>query len=346
MHDAVRLLSIALAMQACDAHEPSAMETGAPADRLLSRALRARSRSAALEGTTLGKAQRLAAQAPRAPRAAISARAAPWVPPAGGSLGQHLKLSRHAAGPFQPSSSRQKLTSMRASAEIDRTFKPQTYGETKAKLQEAMPRLTDPLFQTFIDDILNELHFYVFNPNYKYDALFALGLREFFASGLSAYDKLQGSGQGEKFWDAMCASVGLDGQQLIKDADAVKSYAKSTSTEDILKNMAGTEKPSDDLLATAFEESKKHVRFRSIGLFTIMEFSGVQVDKEKAEEWSKAAKIDNDKFMKDLQNFRTNLRKIQEGLAMMKEFMGRKQKKAEKAKETPKVEAATATKED
>merc|ERR1712187_709525 len=85
-------------------------------------------------------------------------------------------------------------------------------------------------------------------------------------------------------------------------------------------------------VADAFSEVKKHTQFRSIGLFKLMDFSGVQPDKETAAKWATAAKIDNAKFMKDLQTFRANLRKMQEGLTMMKEWNERETKRIQERK--------------
>merc|ERR1712187_258700 len=101
----------------------------------------------------------------------------------------------------------------------------------------------------------------------------------------------------------------------------------------------GTETPADPLIAGSFEGEKKHVNFRSIGLFKIMEYSGVQIDKDQAAHWSKAAKIDNEKLMKDLQSFRTNLRRMQQGEEMMKDMNARNQKKKNEKKAEAKVEA-------
>merc|ERR1712151_234522 len=135
---------------------------------------------------------------------------------------------------------------------------------------------------------------------------------------------------------------GLDPEKIIQDANTMIAYANKTSPADILKQMDGTEKPSESLVASAFDEEKKHISFRSIGLFKVMEYSGVQIDKDKAAEWSKAAKIDNGKMMKDLQSFRTNLRRMQQGEEMMKDMMLRNQKKKAEKKEDAKPEAAAA----
>lgn len=239
--------------------------------------------------------------------------------------------------PFQPSFSQQKPRNMGVAAQA---FNPPPFSVTNDKFANAYPKFLPPLFSSFITDVVNELHFYVYDIKYKYDPLFALGLREFFAAGSGAYDQIMGGGEGEKLWSAICAAVDLDGAQVTKDAETITSYAKSTAPADILKQMEGTEKPSDSLLESAFDEFENYNQFRSIGLFKIMEFSGVQLDKDKAKEWAKAAKIDNSRFMKDLQNFRSNLRRIQEGEEMMKAMQARREKNvaAKKAKEESKEE--------
>lgn len=238
-------------------------------------------------------------------------------------------------------SSQHKIDTMRVAATATETATnprkfAQNFGETKTKFQKKVP-ITHPVFGTFIGDVLNELHFYVFSPQYKYDGLFALGLRELFAAGRSTYDKLQGSGEGDALWTGTCEAVGLDPDQVSKDADAMTTFAKSTPPADILKMMEGTEKAPDALVESAFaDEKKKHTNFRSIGLFKVMELSGVPIEKDKAAEWAKAVKIDNSKFMKDLQAFRSNLRKMQEGMKMMEDMSLRDKQRKEKSKEEKK----------
>eukprot|EP00747_Dinoflagellata_sp_TGD_P169643 gnl/TRDRNA2_/TRDRNA2_199139_c0_seq1.p1 gnl/TRDRNA2_/TRDRNA2_199139_c0~~gnl/TRDRNA2_/TRDRNA2_199139_c0_seq1.p1 ORF type:complete len:310 (+),score=67.11 gnl/TRDRNA2_/TRDRNA2_199139_c0_seq1:44-973(+) len=231
--------------------------------------------------------------------------------------------------PPQPTLWRQKPTPMQVSTAA---VSPQTYGETKTKFERALPRFLDPLSQAFINDYLNDLHFYVFGRGFKYDALFALGLRELFAYGSDLYEKIAGAGEGEVLWSALCDAVGLDGQEVKKDADTMSSYAKATPPADILKNMEGTEPASDSLVAAAFQENK-HSQFRSIGLFKVMEFSGVKPDKEKADEWCKAAKVDSVKFKRDLKLFKVNLRKMQQGEDMMKSMSDLEKKRKEQKKE-------------
>lgn len=251
---------------------------------------------------------------------ALGTRALPWQSrPLPSWQSPQLSQLPRPQPPFQPGLSRQRTTQVSA-------FNPQPFGTTKDKFTSALPKILPPLFQSFIIEYLGELHFYVFSQNYKYDALFALGLREFFNAGSGAYDKLAGTGEGDNLWSAICAAVGLDGEQISKDAETMTSYAKSTQPADILKQMTGDEKPSDPLVASAFEENPKHSQFRSIGLFKIMEFSGLQIDKDKTKEWATASKIDYDKLMKDLQLFRTSLRRIEEGEKMMKDMMDRREK--------------------
>merc|ERR1719387_3019155 len=145
--------------------------------------------------------------------------------------------------------------------------------------------------------------------------------------------KLAGGSQ-EDLWTAICSALDLDGKQVTKDAEIMSEYAKSTSPDDILKQMEGTEKPSDSLVASSFEETGKHSQFRSIGLLKLMEYSGFKLDKDKAAQWAKAANIDNDKFMKDLQAFKTNMKRMQEGQDIMNDMTERlrKEKEAKKAK--------------
>jgi photosystem II biogenesis protein Psp29 len=229
---------------------------------------------------------------------------------------------------FQPSSSWNKPQPTRGLFSADAT--PRTLGDTKLTFQNALPRVLPSMYQAFIGEYLADLHFYVFSKSSKYDGLFALGLRDMFLSG----SKLAGKGDQDDLWDAICTALDLDPNQVTKHADTMSKYAKSTSPDDIVKQMVGTEKPSDGLVAASFGETGKHSQFRSIGLLKLMEYSGFKLDKDNTAEWTKAAKIDNDRFMKDLQAFKSKMKRMQEGQNIMNDMTERlrKEKEAKKAK--------------
>eukprot|EP00747_Dinoflagellata_sp_TGD_P189680 gnl/TRDRNA2_/TRDRNA2_50309_c0_seq1.p1 gnl/TRDRNA2_/TRDRNA2_50309_c0~~gnl/TRDRNA2_/TRDRNA2_50309_c0_seq1.p1 ORF type:complete len:320 (+),score=46.40 gnl/TRDRNA2_/TRDRNA2_50309_c0_seq1:118-1077(+) len=221
---------------------------------------------------------------------------------------------------LQPRISRQISKGVRVSAEPYNP--PPTFGMTKMKFQEALlPKLLHPLYQKFFEDYLEELHFYVYTSSYKYDGLFALGLREFFATASGTYDQFSSSGESENVFSACCTAVGLDGQQIIKDADTMRTYAKSASPTDIRKHMEGTEKPSDSFVAATFEEYKRSSRFRSIGLFKVLEFSGVKLDDSNTEMWAKAANMRAAKLKSDIGAYAVNLSKMKDGDKMVKDVM-------------------------
>lgn len=254
------------------------------------------------------------------PHSAVSmASMASMMPQRQAAIGKAAVFQSRPLSSLRPSLSRQNLKPMQVSVDAA----PRTLGETKRAFEAQIPRFLPSLAQSFVLEYLNDLHFYVFGPTYKYDALFALGLREIFAAG----SKLAGSGDPEDLWKAICIALELDPAQTIKDAETMRDYANSTGPDDILKQMEGPEKPSDSVVAAAFEGSPKHSQFRSVGLLRVMEYSGFKMDKEKAAEWAKAAKIDNAKFIKDLQSYRKNIIKMKEGEEMLKGMAEREAKK-------------------
>lgn len=244
----------------------------------------------------------------------------------------------------QPSWSKQKPQTVQVSAE---TWNPPPYSDTLNKFYSLHSPLINPMFVPLLSDNLCKVHFIVNSKQFKYDALFALGLRETFTAMFDTYERIEGAGKGEKLFSAFCSAMNLQSEQLIKDAETLTSYARSTSPEDILKHMEGTEKASDTVVASTFESKeipRSAAELRGIGLFKLMEFTGVELNKAKAEEWAKAAKIDPTKFLQNLEAWRTTLRKVQAAEEMLNDAKKRgkrdKEKPASEVKEKAEQEAA------
>merc|ERR1719162_2153970 len=65
----------------------------------------------------------------------------------------------------------------------------------------------------------------------------------------------------------------------------------------------------------------------SVGLFKIMEYSGVQATSDNVEEWAKALKVTAAKPVSDLETYRKNTAKLRQAEEMMREVEIREKKK-------------------
>ncbi|CAJ1358553.1 unnamed protein product [Effrenium voratum] len=187
-----------------------------------------------------------------------------------------------------------------------------------------------PMYRSFLVDFITQTHLTSVDSRFKYDAIFALGMRHYFTGLMGNYDKLVMSEESEKIWKALVTAMGMKPDQVVADAETVASYASSTSPADILKHMEGTEKASESKVGAAFESIRSSlysITF-SMGLFRIMELSGVDVTKANAEEWAKALKIEPpSKVTSDFETYKQNQVKLQKAEEMLREIEIREKKK-------------------
>eukprot|EP00439_Symbiodinium_sp_Y106_P081621 s635_g20.t1 len=203
-----------------------------------------------------------------------------------------------------------------------------------------------PMYRSFLVDFITQVHLTMVDSRFKYDVIFGLGMRHFYTGLMGNYDKLVMSEESEKIWKALNSAMGMKPDQVTADAEAVAKYASSTSPAEILQHMEGTAKPSDAKIGTAFEQiqSSLYSATYSIGLFRIMELSGVEVNKANAEEWAKALKIEPaSKVTSDLETYKQNQVKLQKAEEMIREIEIREKKKlAEKLEQKAKALAEKA----
>lgn len=206
-----------------------------------------------------------------------------------------------------------------------------------------------PMYRPFIVDFLTQTHLAVFDSRFKYDAVFALGLWEYFSGLMGTYDKLVNSEESDKIWKSFASAVDLDPAKVKADAEAISAYAKSSSPADLLKHLEGSEKAPEAKAAQAFESigSALYTTSFSVGLFKTMQLSGVEVSKANVEEWAKVLKVSVSKAASDLETWKANQLKLQRGEEMLREIEIREKKKLaerleEKAKKLSEKAAAKA----
>uniref|UniRef100_A0A7S4WGI3 Uncharacterized protein n=1 Tax=Alexandrium monilatum TaxID=311494 RepID=A0A7S4WGI3_9DINO len=220
---------------------------------------------------------------------------------------------------------------VRSAAVYERVSNPvKTVAETVADFYKAYPSPPVlPMYRTFLIDFMTQLHLVIVDSRFKYNAIFALGIKQYFSGLMGSYDKLVSSQQSEKIWQAMITSLGLEPDTVTADAEAVTAYASSTSPADILKAMEGATATAEGKVEQAFGciGSSVYSLSFSVGLFKMMELSGVELSKDNVEEWAKALKITPSKVTNDLQTYKLNKDKLQKAEEMIREVEIREKKK-------------------
>jgi len=247
------------------------------------------------------------------------------------------------------------VRSSSVASSIDNQVK--TVGETIDDFYKGYPKPPVlPMYRTFLVDLMTQTHLTVVDSRFKYDAIFAFGLKTAYTGLMSSYDKqVGGSAESEKIWKAMVEALGLNVETVDKDAGAMETYASSTSPADILVHMEGS---GDSAAAEAFSSIRSGLYSGNfgIGMFQVMELSKVELSKANVEEWAKVLKISPAKMTSDLETYKLNKKKLQAAEEMIREVEIREKKKlaerleakakalAEKAAgKTPETEAAGKT---
>jgi len=246
-----------------------------------------------------------------------------------------------------PQSCAAKTRMVRASAVYEKVSNPvKTVSESIADFYKAYPQPPVlPMYRTFVIDLLTQTHLAVVDARFKYDVVFALGLKKYYEAVMGNYDKLVGGTESEKIWKAFAAAVGLDAAEVDGDAEIASAYATTTSPANILKHMEGAEEAENEKVGMAFKgigSSLYSLQF-SIGLFTMMELAGVEVNKENVEEWAKAMKVTPSKATSDFETYKLNKQKLKNAEEMIREVEIREKKKlAERLEAKAKALAAKA----
>lgn len=182
-----------------------------------------------------------------------------------------------------------------------------------------------PMFRMYLMDILSQTHITVSDARFKYDAVFAFGLRESFNALMGPYDGLTDRGETEKIWQALVGSIGLDASQMEADAKAVEAYARATQPSEILQQL---EADADNSVVQALRDlsSGLYSRSCSVGVFKIMELSGAEVKKDSLEEWMKAIGLPATKANKDLDSYLALQEKLRGQMEMIREVQIREKK--------------------
>lgn len=202
-----------------------------------------------------------------------------------------------------------------------------------------------PLYRAFIIDLLTQTHLALVDSRFKYDAIFALGLKTYYDALMGNYDKLVGGRQDSaKIWKAMLGALALEPATVDADAATMAGYASSTPPAEVLKHMEGAAAP-DARISEAFASIKSSLYSGSfsVGLFRMMELCKVEVNKANVEEWAKALGVPVAKPAGDLETYKLNKNKLQKAEEMIREVEIREKKKlAERLEAKAKALAAKA----
>ncbi|MGP1373790.1 MAG: photosystem II biogenesis protein Psp29 [Almyronema sp.] len=223
-----------------------------------------------------------------------------------------------------------------------------TVSDTKRAFYARHTRPIHSIYRRVVEELMVEMHLLSVNVDFVYDPLYALGVVTTFERFMQGYEPSQDRAS---IFQALCQSIERDPQQFEADAAQIKQSVATLSIEDFkaqIQNIdsSADQQPWDTLKAIAHNEKYKYSRLMAIGLYTLVETIDpefVKNDKQRAELFMQVCatlNIADDKVQKDLDLYRSNLEKISQAQAVMKDILEADRKKRLQREQ---AKAATAT---
>jgi photosystem II biogenesis protein Psp29 len=204
-----------------------------------------------------------------------------------------------------------------------------------------------------------EMHLLAVNTDYRYDPIYALGIDTSFDRFMQGY---RPDSDKPSIFDGLCKALQDDPNLYRQDAERMRTFASSMSAKDLVSwfEQAATVPYGDDLQerikAIANNPNFKYSRLFAIGLFSLFEIADPEAIKNEAqrEELLKqvctALRLPQDKVQKDLELYRSNLEKMTQAQAVMKDILEADKKKREQRSQpnsdSPAVESSDPSKDE
>ena len=239
-----------------------------------------------------------------------------------------------------------------------------TVSDTKRAFYSEHTRPINAIYRRVVEELMVEMHLLSVNKDFEYDSIYALGVVSVYTRFMAGYEPERDR---ESIYNAIVKAVEGDPQQYKSDAEEVLAAARNVSSLDAFKSMVNEAKTDGggnalkgNLHKVISNPKFKYSRLFATGLYNLLEEIDEKAiaDKEKRDalldELAETIGLNNDLLKKDIELYRSNLEKMAQAQAVMKDMVEaekkkrakreqekveREQKKAEEAQKAPETEA-------
>jgi photosystem II biogenesis protein Psp29 len=193
-----------------------------------------------------------------------------------------------------------------------------------------------------VEELMVEMHLLSVNVDFSYDAIYALGVVTTFDRFMDGYQPEQDK---ESIFRAICQAVEQDPQSYRQDASRLQTLAASLPAKDLITSLSQASPLNQDadlqkqLEAVAANSNFKYSRLFGVGLFALLVQSDpelVKNNEQRAEALkaiSNGLHISEDKLIKDLELYSSNLEKMAQALIVMADILTADRKKRDALKQ-------------
>ncbi|AFY75172.1 photosystem II biogenesis protein Psp29 [Synechococcus sp. PCC 7502] len=213
-----------------------------------------------------------------------------------------------------------------------------TVADAKHDFYKAFSKPVNSIYRRVVDELLVEVHLLRVSQNFGYDSIFALGLATAFDRFMAGY---QPESDLEPIFKGLCQALLFDPDQIRQESAHLIELSKQFPAE--VKSLFTTLEAGADLdtlmgqiRAIATNPKFKYSRLFAVGVFILLETADPEAiaDQDKRQalitQVGDTLKINSERLLKDLDLYRSNLEKIQQGRQMMEDMVEAERKKREK----------------
>ena len=224
-----------------------------------------------------------------------------------------------------------------------------TVSETKREFYTYYTRPINSIYRRVVEELMVEMHLLSVNVEFRYNPIYATGVVTSYQRFMQGY---QPEKHREAIFEALCKALKIDSSQYKQDAAAILSSIEGKSLNAILEDKNTTHDSnilSNTLVDIARQERFKYSRLFAIGLYTLLTKAEVDVNKNSEqrnqylEKFAQKLKLPQDKLLKDIETYRSNLDKMDQILLVLEEALESERKKREKREKEKQVASSTET---
>ena len=214
-----------------------------------------------------------------------------------------------------------------------------TVSDTKKAFYNSHTRPINSIYNRVVEELLVEMHLISVNVNYSYNPFYALGIVTAFDRFMEGYSPEQDK---VSIFNALIQAQEEEPDKYRADAKGLEDLAGQMSGQDLLSwiclsaHRDDAQHLQDNLRAISDSDKFKYNRLFAIGLFTLLEIANTDLVKEEQQrtgaikEISQALKLPEEKLLKDIDMYRSNVERIIQARNAMEDSLMAAKKKREK----------------
>ncbi|NES78144.1 MULTISPECIES: photosystem II biogenesis protein Psp29 [Okeania] len=214
-----------------------------------------------------------------------------------------------------------------------------TVSDTKKAFYNSHTRPINSIYNRVVEELLVEMHLISVNADYSYNPFYALGIVTAFDRFMEGYSPEQDK---ISIFNALIQAQEEDSDKYRADAKGLEDLASQMSGQDMISwiclsaDRDDAQHLQDNLRAISDGYKFKYNRLFAIGLFTLLEIADTELVKEQPQRTeaikkiSQALNLPEEKLLKDIEMYRSNLERIIQARNAMEDSLMAARKKRDK----------------